>query len=76
MYLKKGFLMEVPYKSLAPSTLEKLLEHYILREGTDYGSVELSMEQKVERLQKQLELGRVKIVYDQDSDSCNIIPSN
>ena len=39
--------MIVPWQELAPETLENLIESYVLREGTDYGSHEKSLQDKV-----------------------------
>lgn len=35
--------MLVPYQDLAPETLDSLIESIVLRDGTDYGEVEMSL---------------------------------
>lgn len=50
-----------------------MLESFILREGTDYGAQELTMETKLERLTKQLDKGDVKIVFDPNSQSVTLM---
>lgn len=66
-------LIEIPYPSLDKDTLYNLVESFILREGTDYGFTELSLEEKVNRLMSQLEQGKVKIFFDEKEESCTIV---
>ena len=42
--------MIIPWQELEPETLRSIAESVVLREGTDYGFEELSLEQKVQRL--------------------------
>ena len=39
--------MLIPWQDLSPETLENLIESFVLREGTDYGEHERTLEQKV-----------------------------
>ena len=66
-------MVDIPYNDLSPEALKGLIEHFVLREGTDYGQTEYSLEQKVERVMQQLERKQVKIVYDDQEGSCDII---
>ena len=66
-------IMIIPYKQLDKDTLNTLIEHFVLREGTDYGTLEMSMSEKVCQVTKQLETGDVVIVYSELHDSVNII---
>ncbi|EGP05521.1 hypothetical protein GEW_07148 [Pasteurella multocida subsp. gallicida str. Anand1_poultry] len=38
--------MIIPWQELEEETLNNIVESFILREGTDYGQCELSLEQK------------------------------
>lgn len=38
--------MIIPWQELEESTLYNILDSFILREGTDYGEKELSLEEK------------------------------
>ncbi len=58
--------------ALQPETLTRVIEEFILREGTDYGMAEYSLDEKVIHVRRQLEKGKVRIVYDEKSDSCTI----
>jgi len=65
-------LIEVPYTSLSQDVLRGVVESFILREGTDYGEQEFSLDQKVSQVVKQLEQGKIFLVYDQKEGSCDL----
>ena len=44
----------VPFARLEIDVLQALLEDYATRDGTDYGARELTTQEKVDRLQRQL----------------------
>lgn len=44
----------------------------MLREGTDYGEREHSLEQKVAQVRVQLERGLARILYDPDTETVTI----
>ena len=64
--------MEIPYTALAPDTLRNLVEEFVTREGTDYGSHVYSLQDKVRHVLRQLEQGSAVIVYDSESETCHI----
>jgi len=63
----------VPYGELAPDLLHAVVESYVLREGTDYGEKEFSLEDKVAHVVKQLKRGEAHIVFDPESETVSII---
>jgi hypothetical protein len=65
--------VEVPYGELAPETLRRLAEEFVTRDGTDYGAVEKSLDEKVRRLMTQLEHGEAHIFFDAESETINIV---
>ena len=65
--------MEIPHTELAPETLQRLIESFVLREGTDYGHKDAQLNSKVEQVKKQLDSGRAIIVYSMDDESISII---
>ncbi len=69
-------IVEVPHGRLHPDVLQSLLEDYASRDGTDYGRVELSLEQKVLNLRRQIERGDLLILFDADSEHWDITPSD
>jgi uncharacterized protein YheU (UPF0270 family) len=62
----------VPHADLGADLLRAVIESFVLREGTDYGEQEVSLDQKVERVIRQLERGEAHIVFDPDTESVNI----
>ena len=63
----------VPYTELAPDLLHAVVESYVLREGTDYGEREFSLQEKVAHVIGQLKRGEARIVFDPDTESVSII---
>jgi uncharacterized protein YheU (UPF0270 family) len=66
--------MEVPWQMLSKEALRGVVEEYITREGTDYGA-EYTLDQKVEHVMKQLKRGEAVLVYDDETETCNLIPA-
>jgi uncharacterized protein YheU (UPF0270 family) len=67
-------LVEIPLKRLSRNALDGLIEEFVTRDGTDYGDQEQTLEEKKTAVIRQLDRGEVIIVFDPDSESCNIIP--
>ena len=68
--------MIIPWQDLAPDTLESLIESYVLREGTDYGAHEKSLQDKVDDVKRQLVSGQIVIVWSELHESVNFMPNN
>ncbi|MDT0583667.1 MULTISPECIES: YheU family protein [Alteromonadaceae] len=66
--------MLIPYDSIDTDTLYRLIESFVLREGTDYGEEEVPLEEKVNQVLEQLQEGLVVIEYSEEHESVNIIP--
>ena len=66
--------IDIPFDQLSPDALTGVLESFVLREGTDYGEVELSFEEKVARLRSALECGEARIVFDADTETVTLLP--
>jgi uncharacterized protein YheU (UPF0270 family) len=64
--------VEVPHTELDADVLRAVIESFVLREGTDYGELEFSLDQKVTRVIRQLERGEAYIVFDPESSSVDI----
>jgi hypothetical protein len=65
--------MIIPVDSIDNETLQSLVESFVLREGTDYGEVEITMQEKVDQIIEQLGLGDIVIEYSEEHESVNII---
>ena len=68
--------MIIPWQDLSPETLDNLIESFVLREGTDYGEHERSLEQKVNDVKRQLKSGDVVLVWSELHETVNIMPRN
>jgi uncharacterized protein len=64
--------IEVPHTELSAELLQAVIESFVLREGTDYGEREFSLEDKVARVVAQLKRGEAKIIFDPETDSVTI----
>ena len=67
--------VEVPYSELPAELLHAVVESFVLREGTDYGEREISLEAKVDGVIRQLKKGEAKIIFDPATDSVTIAVS-
>ena len=66
--------MLIPHQQLSREALAGIIDDYILREGTDYGARELSLEEKRARLRRQLERGEVVIAWDERLGTGSLVP--
>ncbi len=65
--------MLIPYQDLEQDTLTNLIESFILREGTDYGEIEVTMKEKCQHVMQQLISGEIVIIYSQLSESVTLL---
>jgi uncharacterized protein YheU (UPF0270 family) len=63
----------VPHGELEREVLRAVVESFVLREGTDYGEQELSLDQKVGHVMRQLERGEAQILFDPETESVAIV---
>jgi uncharacterized protein YheU (UPF0270 family) len=64
--------LAIPHRELSAAALRGVIEAYVLREGTDYGRLEFSLEQKVAHVAAQLEAGTAQIWFDPGTSSVDI----
>jgi uncharacterized protein YheU (UPF0270 family) len=68
--------VEIPATRLSPETLDDLIEEFVTRDGTDYGEREHSLAEKKRAVARQLDRGEAVIVFDAETETCNIIPKD
>ena len=68
--------IRVPPDDLEPDTLRAVIESFVLREGTDYGVHETSLEDKVAQVLIQLRRGEAHITFDPATGSINVVAMN
>ena len=66
--------MLIPWQEIERETLNNLIEHFVLREGTDYGAEEVSLSDKVAAVHRQLQRGEAVIVFSELHETVNIMP--
>lgn len=66
--------MIIPWNTLAPETLQNLIEAFVLQEGTDYGEQEIALAEKVAQVHQQLTSGEAVLVYSELHESVTILP--
>ena len=65
--------IEVTVTRLDEPVLQALLEEFASRDGTDYGERELTLEEKVGNLRRQLESGELLLVFHGPSESWDLV---
>lgn len=65
--------MIIDYTKLSDEALTGLIEAFIYREGTEYGHEEISLDEKISQIKLQLKSKQVVVVYDEASESANLI---
>lgn len=64
--------MIIPWQDLEEETLRNIAESFILREGTDYGLEELSLDQKTQNLLNLIRNGSAVIVWSELHETIDI----
>ena len=65
----------VPYRELSPEALRGVMESFVLREGTEYGARDFTLEEKLAHVYRQLERNEAQIVFDPATETIHIIPT-
>lgn len=63
----------VPHTDLSAELLRSVIEAFVLREGTDYGVREWSLDEKVERVLQQLRRGEAQIIFNPNDETVSIV---
>ncbi len=65
--------VRIPHEQLSPETLTAVIEEFITREGTDYGKTDIAFEHKIKSVRRQIEAGKALILFDEVTQTCNIL---
>lgn len=63
----------VPHAELSQPVLRAVIESFVLREGTDYGEREFTLDEKVAIVERQLTRGEARILFDPETESVDIV---
>ena len=64
--------MQIPWSTLSADALFGVVQEFVLREGTEYGPSEISLECKVDQVIGQIKAGKVGVFYDQESGTTTL----
>lgn len=63
----------VPWERLSAAALRGVIEEFVTREGTEYGALDVTLEDKVSQVRRQLERGEVVVLFDGETQSVNLV---
>ncbi|MSN24486.1 MAG: YheU family protein [Geobacter sp.] len=66
--------LDIPIERINPETLRRMIEEFVTREWSELGDSDCSLDEKVDQVMGQLQDKRARIVYDNSSETWNIIP--
>ena len=64
----------VPFERINPDTLRNMIEVFVTREWSELADSGYTLDEKVDQVMKLLKDNQARIVYDNTSESWNIIP--
>ena len=64
--------MRISHLQLSPAALRAVIEEFVTRDGTDNSFVE----QRIKLVLRQLDVGTVELHFEQETETCNILPMN
>ena len=62
----------IPVKKLSAQALKGVIEEFITRSGTDYGTEEATLDTKFRQVKNQLKNGTAVLVFDDETETTNI----
>lgn len=68
--------IQVPYQNIQQQTLDQLIEDVVTRDGTDYGTEEMSLEDKKAQAFYHLQKGHAVVVFDNRTQTVTIVNKN
>jgi uncharacterized protein YheU (UPF0270 family) len=62
--------VRISHTLLSSAALRAVIEEFVSRDGTDHSSIE----RRIETVLSQLDAGIVELHFDDETESCNILP--
>ena len=69
-------MLVIPHRQLSGEALDGLIEEFVTRDGTDSGYTRGSLPENVAMVRRQLDAGQALIVFDNRTQTCNIVPAD
>ena len=66
-------MITIPAGQLSDEALQGLIEEFVLREGSEYGAVDVVLEAKCAAVRRALQRGEAVITYDPAADTTSIV---
>ena len=64
----------MPVEQISPDTLRNLVMEFVTRDWSELADAGSSTEKKIEQVLRQLKEGKVLIVFDLTTETCNLVP--
>ncbi len=65
--------VEIPCADLSAEALRGVIESFVLREGTEYGARDFSLDQKVEQVMALLKRGKARVMFDPLTETVTVV---
>ncbi|MDZ7670663.1 MAG: YheU family protein [Gammaproteobacteria bacterium] len=65
-------MVKIPTHTLSPEALRGVVEAFVLREGTDYGHRDISLEEKCAAVERQIAAGQAEVWFDPATGTTDI----
>ncbi|HBQ11054.1 MAG: YheU family protein [Sandaracinaceae bacterium] len=65
--------MRIPPERLSPDALAGVIDDFVLREGTDYGHDEPTLDRKRAEVRRQLDDEEIVVVFDPKTETVNLM---
>ncbi len=65
--------IEVPLDRINPDTLRNLISEFVTREWEEIGDAGHTLEAKIEQVRQQLKEKKARVVFDLNTQTCNIV---
>ena len=69
-------MVVLPLEQIPREPLMRLIEEFVTRDGTDYGLTECPTAEKVRQVEAQLQHKTAYVVFDEESESLNIVTAD
>jgi uncharacterized protein YheU (UPF0270 family) len=63
----------IPFDRLSAAAQRGVIEELVTREGTDYGHDDVSLDEKVMAVRRQIERGEVVLLFDAKTERVNLV---
>lgn len=66
--------LDLPLERINPDTLRNLISEFVTRGWEEAGDSRYTLDDKINQVYRQLQEKKARVVYDLNTNSCNIVP--